>query len=654
MLCLLGFRQAHGQVLDSARTTVRRSPRADSTAWVSLRNSRIGFNSFVFANAAASRYAQGRWLLRADAGHAILYNLSLGGGQGRFVQEDYYLRAEQYYYLRPTLTLGQRLAGYRFKAIGNAFGRYEALIGWAPKGRRVQLFNEATAGVALDERGTVTNTGPTYGIRIQGAAQSKDSSTRYTWQAQAGQAFITPRHMALWAARGALVQALGGFAETRLSAGFLRRRVEDYLLGQIQQIVSDSVEGGLFLGSQLGRRAYLQSDNRILLPNRQFNYRTLDTGTGNLQNSRFRQVEYYSRQTLGLQGSMVQQSFYIELSGRNRSYDLRNNLRLVPRAYERALVSERIKDISEETVSYGYTGGWQINNRSSLRGTWTGTRLRVNTPSEQNDQDRDEIFYTGELAWSHRWLRTLRSGLRLSGSYREVVFIKATQSAQNYMEQVLRLEPSLSYGLGPVRLTSTFGVWATYNVRQFAQEQAKNRSNRIWIQTYQARYQAPRQFYWLTDYIRRENRIAQLNWERFTESPIDTVVINDLHTRVGKTLRWAGSAATVSLEAGYKLFKQDRHFIGGVSTAGLPTRQAALHNITLQHGPTTAVVWELPGRGRIVADGWVQWARTRNRFKITEEPFVGQTYRAEDLQAVERRLYFFFNVQGQVLFGRRS
>lgn len=630
-------------------STAPRTARADTSFYLQGRNSRIGFNSFVLANVVRGRIRTQRWTTLAEGGQNFLYNKNLTGGGGRFIQQDYYLRGEQTYRLVDELRLGYRFGTYAFRAIGNAFGRYEGLLRWQPTFRRLSLYTEGSAGVAVDKRGSIENAGPSYGLRAWGSALSRDSATEYTWQGYVAQAFISPRQMALWSGKAGLTQRVGDFGLTRVTAGYLRRRVEDYNGSQIQQILSDSLELGLFLGSQLGKKVALQSDNRVLVPTRQFNYRPYDTARTTVQNTRFTQTEVYSQQLLSVEGSRLRQTFSLDLTVRARSYYLDNNLGLDARSLERAAASERIKNISEQTVGYGYTGAWQISRRSSLKGSWAGSLLRVNTPSDQNDQDRDEAFYTSDLAWTHRWLKTLRSSLKLSGSLREVVFVRGTQSAQNYTERVLRLEPMISYALGPVRMTSSFGVWATYNVREFAQEQAKNRANRIWIQNYQLRYNAPRRWYALADLLRRENRIAQLNWAQFSETPIDTVVVTDLHLRGGKSFASARLGGEISIEAGYKLFRQDRHYLAGVAVPGLPTRQAALHTITLQHGPSTALVWELPGRGRIILDGWLQWARTRNRYKLSNEVFVGQTYSAEQLAVVDRRLYVFFNLTGQVV-----
>lgn len=621
----------------------------DTSLFVQGRNSRIGFNSFVLANLVRVGIRTTRWNTRAEVGQNFLYNKNLAGGGGRFIQQDYFLRAEQTYRLAGDLRLGYRVGSYAFRAIENAFGRYEGLLRWQPSYTRFSLYTEGSAGVAVDKRGSIENTGPSYGLRTWGAALSRDSTTEYSWQGYLAQAFISPRQMALWSGKAGLSQRVGDFGITRVSAGYLRRRVEDYNGTQIQQILSDSLELGLFLGSQLGKNVSLQSDNRILVPTRQFNYRPYDTARISVQNTRFTQTEIYSRQLLSVEGPRLRQTFLLDILTRARSYYLDNNLNLDARSLERAAASERIKNISEQTVAYGYTGALQLSKRSSLKGSWTGSLLRVNTPSDLNDQDRDEVFYTSDLAWTHRWLKTLRSSLKLSGSLRDVVFIRGTQSAQNYTERVLRLEPMVSYALGRIRMTSSFGVWATYNVRAFQQEQAKNRANRIWIQNYQVRYTAPSRWYGLVDLLRRENRIAQLNWARFSETPIDTVVITDLHLRGGRTFSSPKLGGDLSIELGYKLFRQDRHYLAGVSVPGLPTRQAALHAITLQHGPSTTLVWELPGRGRILLDGWLQWARTRNRYKLSNELFVGQTFTADQLAFVDRHLYVFFNLTGQVL-----
>jgi hypothetical protein len=566
------------------------------------------------------------------------------------VQEDYYVSALQTYTLHPTVDIGLAGQAYTFKAIGNSFSRYEGLARWQPLYPRLALYGESSAGIAIDKRGPIQNAGPTYRAAIVGTILSKDSSTQYFWQAQATQAFIAPRQMALWGGKAGFSQRVQDFGQTRIALGYLRRRVEDYLPGHIQQILSDSLEASLFLASKIGRNVTFQSDNRLLIPTRAFNYRGFNTSPVSIQNTGFRQTEVYSTQTMAYQSTRFRHTLSLDLSQRNRAYSLTNNLNLpAGNLLERARASEKIKDINEATIGYTYTGAWQVTDRSSLRGAYTGSLLRVNTPSDQNDQDRDETFYTTDLLWNYRWLRALQSGLRLSGSIRQVGFIKGTQSSQNYTERVIRLEPTVGYALGPVRLTSSFGVWATYNVRQFAQEESKNRANRIWIQTYQLRYQAPKRYYLLADLLRRENRIAQLNWSRFTESPIDTVILTDLHLRLGRTFSHRPSGTDITLEAGYKLFRQSRHNLAGVSTPGQPTRQAALHTITRQHGPSLMAVWELPGRGRILLDTWLQWATTKYRYRPSNELFIGQTYTSAQLGAVDRRLYPFFTITGQIL-----
>ena len=655
---MLACLAARGQAVDSLATAdpgpaaqALSPPSAfgDTVAYGQFRNTRIGFNSYVYANTILARIRTKTNVSWAEGGQTFLYNKSLSNNKGQFVQQDYFLRGEQTFTLKPNLQAGQRLGAYAFTAIGNAFGRYEGFARWQPIFRKIRLFTEASGGAAFDKRGQQQDLGPSYGLRVVGTAISRDSLTAYNWQGQVAQAFISPRQMALFVGKAGLTQQVGGFAQTRITAGYLRRRVEDYFLGQIQQIVSDSLELEVMVGSQLGRHIQFQSDNRLLLPSRQFNYRAHDSGATAIQNTRFAQTEVYSHQELSTQGKYLRQSGWIELTERIRNYDLANNLNLATKELDRAVGSERIKNISENTVSYGYSAGLQLGKRSLIQGSYTGKLLRVNTPSDLNDQDRDETYYTGDLNWSHRWMRTLRTGLRLSGSERHVVFVKGTQSAQNYVERVIRLEPAISYNLGPVRLTSLFGVWATYNVRDFEQEASKNRANRIWLQNYTMRYQGPRGWFFSGEAIRRENRLALLNWHNFTESPIDTVIQTDLHGKVGRMLYLKKGGTQLTVQAGFKLFRQDRHYLAGVTETGKPTRQAALHAITLQNGPTAALVWELPGRGRISLDGWYQFATTVNRYQLSDEVFIGQTFSAADLSFVNYKEYFFFNLTGAVV-----
>jgi hypothetical protein len=644
--------------------SILRLDRDTSLLWEG-RNSRIGFNSFVYDNRFTLGLHRKNTLTQALFGQTFLYNNNAGtsatsGKNGRFVQQDYQLKFRQLFFL-PQITglyLGHLASGQWYAANGNRLGLYAGLAGIQGRKGRFSLNTESFAGGATDTRGAIENHGLTWGARVSGQKVSPDSGTPVSFLAGLTRTFINPRQAATLFGVIQAMPTFGPGTRMPLAAAFTSRRVEDYIPVLIQKIRTDSLQLAAGLVSELSSRWYFRSDNSLLGLQRVFSFRPFGESLAQIaaqrQTTSFRQLEIATRQELTYQSLRWRNTASFSASQRIRSYDLANNLALSDRNYERARLSEHAKDIQEQTYAWLFSSIWQASRKATFSGNYTARLFRVNTPSELNDQDRDELLYASDLSWQYRWSGVFRTNIRSSASYKDIIFIRPTQSGQNFTERILRLEPSALWQLGPLSWQSSYSLWATYNVRRYDSEAEKNRSNRIWILQHNLSLRLPQGFAAKVDLLRRENRIAQLNWVRFSENPIDTVVITEFHPRLGRS--WvpvasiSSSTWQLTTEAGYKLFRQSRRYLAGLAVAGSPTRQIALHTITVQHGPSANMQINWPGRGSINADCWAQWQVVRNRYRISEQPFIGASFRQTDLDRVTTQFYFFFNLSGSLLF----
>ena len=133
--------------------------------------------------------------------------------------------------------------------------------------------------------------------------------------------------------------------------GYRTNRAEDYLLGSVQRIQSDTVAVQAGATYRINEFATLRSDNSLLLPTRAFRYRRLGERADTLQDVGYRQRELDTRQELRFTRPRLQTSLSFGYRERTRAYYLDNSRvsESVPRLAA-ALAREQVKDITEQTT----------------------------------------------------------------------------------------------------------------------------------------------------------------------------------------------------------------------------------------------------------------------------------------------------------------
>ena len=421
----------------------------------------------------------------------------------------------------------------------------------------------------------------------------------------------------------------------------------------MQRIQSDTVLAQAGGSYRLNAYTTLRSDNSVLLPTRAFRYRRLGERGDTLQDVGYRQRELDTRQELRFARPRLQTSFSFAYRERRRGYYLDNSRNLNAARLAAVLAREQVKDISEQTTLWQGALTWLPTPRHALALLGSAQLLRVDAPSKDNQQTRDEAQHLLRLTWTGRWAGAFRTTLGVAGEYRQTVFIRAGLSAENYADRLLHWEPGFTWAPGKWSIRSSYHLWVSYQVRDQASEQARNRASRVLEQSQSISYQLRPRLLLLADYQRRENRVGQLNWTQFRESPLDTSVTHDLS--VGARQSWAGPRGSTSLRLGYRLLEQ-RNYGRAALLRDQPTGPATsliyLHNITRQQGPEVGVERRAGGL-TLTASLWLQWLRSYYAYRTGPGSFSGTSYAAADLDRETRRLLPYFEVAAEWRVGRR-
>ncbi|WP_400192641.1 hypothetical protein [Hymenobacter sp. B81] len=665
--CLLPVGRAVGQDIVGQPAGASLSlAHSDTLLGLSVRARRVGVSTFTQQSAAYGGLTLGsRQQLRYRLLSEWVYD---SRGRPPFVREDY--RGDLLHILRlGRFWHGGQQVRYDYnRANGIRTVTWLGRLGWQHRLRPHHPTDTASTvqavllgGLTHDLRNGLQDLGPSYGAALTAVFRPLPGRPEpVSVQLSGTRTQLGPRTWERAVADAWYEQQLDENATAALRLGYRRNRAEDYVLGpdrqpgNVQRIQSDTAAAQLTWSYQLGSQAAFRSDNTALLPTRQFRYRRLSAAADTLQNVGYQQYEVDTRQQVSFTHNRLQARGVFGYHERARTYGLDNNRLLSPVRLRTALEREQIKDIVEKTTLWQGELTWLPTPQQALGVSTTAQLLRVDTPSEANAQDRDEASNQLRLSWTATWHPTFRTSLALWGEYRQFVFIKAEQSAENYTDRLLHWEPGFSWAPGRFSWRASYHLWVSYQVRDRASEASRNRASRVLEMEQHLGYQVTPNWLLTADYQRRENRIGLLRWPEFRESPLDTTILHDLSAGVRRG--WQSARSHSSLRAGYRFLEQRAHNRAAlVPEAAGPASLIFLRTLTRQHGPELAYE-RRAGAFTLSGSFWLQSLENRYRYHAGQGTFVGTSYTADELRQRQSRLlpYFELLLEWQVRRARRS
>ncbi len=226
----------------------------------------------------------------------------------------------------------------------------------------------------------------------------------------------------------------------------------------------------------------------------------------------------------------------------------------------------------------------------------SATILRYDTPSELNQEDRDELLVALALGTWHRVSRAVDIGIALDGTYSHLVYLLKERSANNNINRVLRLSPRVIYR--PVEWFTSingFEVLANYTVYDYEKQVALARSFSY------------RQFSWMDSttveftgrlgldfyaYLKLYER-GMLRWDEFLERTENSTVDRTFSAQV----RYAPAPA-VLVALGVRYFSQSRYVYK--DTVRRPD------TFFSSVGPTSLIRWDVSAASRLLFQGWYE------------------------------------------------
>ncbi|MGE5680420.1 MAG: hypothetical protein ACM34K_06010 [Bacillota bacterium] len=137
------------------------------------------------------------------------------------------------------------------------------------------------------------------------------------------------------------------------------------------------------------------------------------------------------------------------------------------KAFEQRSSQESQKNNKAERISIAFTGNLRLSSRDNIFISLMQSKLRYDTPSNENYDDRDEILSIFRLYYLRNFTPFFDGFINLEGSLNHVVYIFSERSSNNNMARFLKLGSGGSIHNSVLSSKNQFEVSANYTVYDF-------------------------------------------------------------------------------------------------------------------------------------------------------------------------------------------
>lgn len=190
--------------------------------------------------------------------------------------------------------------------------------------------------------------------------------------------------------------------------------------------------------------------------------------------------------------------------------------------YEQRSELEGRKNNNSHRATISLIGNYRLSKKDLISLSLFHSKLKYDTPSGANDDDRDELLSIGRLRYTRYLSPFFQFFSNLEGTLSHLVYIFSSRSANNNKNHVLRLSAGGYYKGERFTSMNNFEVSANYTVYDFQDVSSNLRSIsfRQFTATDSTNYRMTKNFSFLiTGYVKLTSQ-AELDWDNFAERPL--------------------------------------------------------------------------------------------------------------------------------------
>jgi hypothetical protein len=270
------------------------------------------------------------------------------------------------------------------------------------------------------------------------------------------------------------------------------------------------------------------------------------------------------------------------------------------------LLGEEKMNNTSKRVSLSWNNEYRLTKAQSLIVSLSHTKLRYDTPSLQNDDDRDELLSIGRLLYRNQLFPYFTITGMLEGSMSHLVYIAASRSSNNDKNKILRMQIAGDYRADNVHNMATFDILSNYTIYDYEDITQTIRS--FSFRQFQASdslfISVARNLFVKGAASIKLSEQGSLNWGQFTVIPVRENHEQFAHVQLGTS--WA----QVSYAIGIRYFK--------VVTYAFKGRGKSLDYSYRSLGPSVEITSKIREMLQFRLTGWYDFIDRLNASPLTQ------------------------------------
>ncbi len=159
--------------------------------------------------------------------------------------------------------------------------------------------------------------------------------------------------------------------------------------------------------------------------------------------------------------------FRINYAERNEIHSPKMIAGVNPIFYEEREKAEKQKNNKSQLVTLYTSFSYDVTSKDKILFNLLHRKLRYDTPSEENYDDRDELLSLFRLRYERRFSSFFNFFVETEGSFNHIVYIFAQRSSNNNKQRVLKLSSGGGYFTPRLKTVASAEVSANYTVYDF-------------------------------------------------------------------------------------------------------------------------------------------------------------------------------------------
>jgi hypothetical protein len=196
-------------------------------------------------------------------------------------------------------------------------------------------------------------------------------------------------------------------------------------------------------------------------------YKTQTPGAGSIFDTDINELRMEVESGITYNTRVHRTSLRLVLNQRDEKHLVKFDSDIPSNVFDLRSEQEKRKNNTSVRTSLTLNSDVNLSRKDKMNLSFMQNKLRYDTPSSENYDDRDEILSIARLRYSRMLTPFFEFFTALEGSYSHIVYLYSQQSSNNYVNRILRLNSGGLYKGRNLTSTNSFEVSANYTVYDF-------------------------------------------------------------------------------------------------------------------------------------------------------------------------------------------